>query len=92
MKKFEEPTDEELDESFGDWLGRDITPENALVVIARELRHIRHAVDNAFETSGCPQHSGRGLADVLQDIALAMGAPCGGEENVAPVKAESKLS
>jgi hypothetical protein len=72
--QYEEPTDEEIDEAYGDYIGRDITNANAMVVIARELRHIRIQLANSLETSGdCPAHSNRGIADVLVDIAEAAG-------------------
>jgi hypothetical protein len=89
--EFGEPTDEEIDESFGDSLGRDIASGNALVVIARELRHIRIQLCNSLETSYCPKHPSRGVADLLADIAVAVGADCGCVEAV-PAKVESKLS
>jgi hypothetical protein len=49
----EKPDTKEETEAYGDQLGRDITPDNAFVVIARELRFIRQNLDAMTYDPNC---------------------------------------
>jgi hypothetical protein len=88
-----DPAEAEMDIYYGDWAGRDITHKNAIVVMARELRHIRQTLQNTLETSGsCPKHSNRGIADVLSDVAVAVGADYSHDVEFDEGKSLDKLS
>jgi hypothetical protein len=80
--KYGEPSDAQLDEAYGDYIGRDITEANALVVIAREMRHIRHVLEESLQTQD-PDRPTVSLATALTAIAEAAGVKWYVDEDTA---------
>jgi hypothetical protein len=93
--ELDEPTDEEVGSSFGDYFGRDITPDNAMVVLAKEMRHIRHVLEDGLQTTYCEGQHVHGLADLLAALIGRLNGGCAGcggpvEEDTGPMAAPAK--